>query len=49
MPIVVDVVSKEDFAVWVAAKQKEAGIAPEAEKTSVPADKADEKKPASDI
>ncbi len=30
MPIVVDVVSKEDFATWVAAKQKEAGIDPAA-------------------
>jgi cytochrome c oxidase subunit II len=28
MPIVVDVVSKEEFAAWVAAKQKEAGIDP---------------------
>lgn len=30
MPIVVDVVSKEDFAKWVAARQKEAGITPQA-------------------
>jgi cytochrome c oxidase subunit 2 len=28
MPIVVDVVSKEDFAAWVSAQQKKAGIAP---------------------
>jgi cytochrome c oxidase subunit II len=28
MPIVMDVVSKEEFAQWVAAKQKEAGVTP---------------------
>jgi cytochrome c oxidase subunit II len=41
MPIAIDVVSKEDFAKWVAAKKKEAGI------TDKPAEKADAKaKPA---
>jgi cytochrome c oxidase subunit II len=37
MPIVVDVVSKDDFAAWVKTKQKEAGI-PEGTKTSGNAD-----------
>ncbi len=49
MPIVVDVVSKEDFAAWVAGKQKEAGINTEAPATDEKkTDKADTKK-ASDI
>ena len=30
MPIVVNVVSKDDFAAWVKAKQKDAGVAPAA-------------------
>lgn len=41
MPIAIDVVSKEDFAAWVAGKKKEAGIVdakPEA-KTTTPAKK----------
>lgn len=52
MPIVVDVVSKDDFAAWVARKKQEAGIAekpPEAEtpgkpeKPSAEAEKPDDK------
>ena len=37
MPIVIDVVSKEDFAAWIATKKKEAGI------TDKPDEKADSK------
>ncbi len=37
MPIAVEVVSKERFAAWVAAKQKENGIAPNAAPTARPA------------
>lgn len=41
MPIVVDVVSKEDFANWIANKKKDAGIADKAEEK--PAEKPAEK------
>jgi cytochrome c oxidase subunit II len=41
MPIVIEVVTKEEFAAWVQTKQKEAGVAPaaagaEAQKSAVP-------------
>ncbi len=42
MPIVIDVVSKEDFAKWVASKKKEAGI-DTAKTPEKPADKQDGK------
>lgn len=36
MPIVIDVVSKEDFAAWVAEKQKAAGINPTGDTATAP-------------
>ncbi len=49
MPIVVDVVSKEDFATWVAEKQKAAGITTEATEKDASDTKTSDKKNASDI
>ena len=39
MPIVVDVVSKEDFAAWIKEKQKKAGISPQPQQAAAVTDK----------
>ena len=48
MPIVVDVVSKEDFDVWVKQKKQEAGIATASADAVKPQNDKDSKKPAAD-